>query len=195
MHAYEHGHWRGELCNAASIDAACLCIAARGSHNEPRCEVCDARRWVDACDSVTGPDELADLVNNLHLPESTDVLKTIVCSNLADTAQYSEAFARRVVEAQALPAVAMQVCASSSSTKLAAAALLCLGQVAKHSDALAAEVLDQGVAQATLEAAMSQVLRLHDSRLQSRHTITTAVIDMRPPLLKAAHANEARPCG
>jgi predicted deacylase len=152
------------MSNAALIDAACLCAAARGTPNEPRCAVSDTRRWVDACDSVTGPDELADLVNNLHLPESTDVLKTIVCSNLADTAQYSEAFARRVVDAQALPAVATQLCTSSSSPRLAAAALLCLGQVAKHNDALAAEVLEQGVAQATLEAAMSQV-PLHDFRL------------------------------
>jgi hypothetical protein len=49
----------------------------------------------------------------------------------------------------------MQLCAPQASTKLKAAALLCLGQVAKHNDELAAAVLEQGVAHSTLEAVMS----------------------------------------
>lgn len=43
-------------------------------------------------------------------------------------------------------------CSPKSSTKLRAASLLCLGQVAKHSAELAQRVVDEGVAMPTLNA-------------------------------------------
>jgi len=123
---------------------------------------------MSTCSEIMTPQTIQDMVFNLHLPETSDALKSAITHNLADTASLSASMAQRVVDTKGLAPITALLHSPQASTRLKTACLLALGQVAKHSDALAETVMQQDVERPAMECLLdpgSPAVRLNAALL------------------------------